>query len=77
MPKGSIGTQTNIILKTPKMKKVKCNCKLCLNFRKNVCYLGKNLYPNACKWYSQNDYLLSKSEAKAVRKQNKYIKVKR
>lgn len=77
MPKGSIGTQTNIIIKTPERKKVKCNCKLCLNFIKNVCYLSRPLYPATCKWYTKNDYLLSKSEAKTVRKHNKSIKVKR
>lgn len=77
MAKGSIGATTSIIVQAPKRQKVKCNCKLCLNFRKNVCYLGRALYPISCKWYANNDYLLSKTESKAIRKQNKSIKIKR
>ena len=52
MAKGSIGTQTNTITKLKKVSKIECECNICINFRKNVCHLGRSLYHMHCKWFT-------------------------
>lgn len=70
--KGSVGTPTNIIIRTPKRKKIKSNCKGCINYRSSSCIYGRSTNRSACKWYAKNnDYTLSREERQAIRTRNK------
>ena len=76
MTSGKIGTETNIIIRTPKRKKVKANCKICINRKTNVCGLGRKLGSDYCKWYAANtDYNnLNNEEKKSIKKLNNISK---
>ena len=56
---GRIGVAMNIIEKAPKLKAIKCNCKKCTNYSKGICILNRKTNRKTCKWFSENDYVLT------------------
>lgn len=75
MAKGSVGVETNIIIRTPKREKTASDCNKCQYKKKNVCELGRKLYIKECKWYSVlSDYNNSNKERKQIRQSNKVSK---
>lgn len=79
MIKIKTGVNTSTIIHTGKREKVKCNCRICMNFAKNVCKLGRDLYPHKCKWYAnRNDYnSLDKQERQKIKERNSLDKKER
>lgn len=70
--KGSVGTPTNIIIRTPKRKKIKSNCNVCINYRSKSCIYGRSTNRSTCKCYAKNDdYTLSGEERQAIKERNK------
>lgn len=68
---GRIGVAMNIVEKAPKLKAIKCNCKKCTNYSKGICILNRKTNRKTCKWFSENDYVLTEEERREVLKKSR------